>query len=216
MSPETFWFQKLQIKILNNNDRIFAYICWIGVIHYEWQQWGWEFHDCTIILFASPVLILHESFLPPTTHTHTLTHSLTHSHTHSHTHTQTHTHTHSHTQHKHKADCVCSVLLLTGTEVCYLVEMQHISHIYYYWVWSGQSVFVTDRWTMEYADYQEQNKFIWDSCEAWVERANGPPSEASFVRFNWGHRLTIFRGWGKLWWTSHNRESAQFLEHQRY
>ena len=54
------------------------------------QQWGWEFHDCTIILFASPDCA--DPQFPP---------------------------------------LKLSVLLVTGTEVCYLAEMRHISDIYY-------------------------------------------------------------------------------------
>ena len=67
------------------------------------------------------------------------------------------THTHTNTNTAQSSLCMFSVLLLTGTEVSYLVELLHISDIYYCWVWFRQSAFVTDRWTLEYADYQKQN-----------------------------------------------------------
>ena len=63
MSPETFLFEpsisKIPIKILL--DRMFAFIDQVSFI-ISIQDWELAFSDCTIILFASPVLNNHFFF----------------------------------------------------------------------------------------------------------------------------------------------------------
>ena len=60
MSPETFLFEpsisKIPIKILL--DRMFAFVDQVSFI-ISIQDWELAFSDCTIILFASPVLNNH-------------------------------------------------------------------------------------------------------------------------------------------------------------
>ena len=101
--------------------------------------------------------------------------------------------------HNRKAVCVCSVLVLTGTELCYLVEMLNIADSYYCWVYFGLSAFVTDRLSLEYADYHKHHDKYLGQLWSLGRDSERPPSEASFAEFNWGHRLNVpFSGLGKI------------------
>ena len=52
---------------------------------------------------------------------------------------------------------------------------------------------------------------IWDSCEAWAEIAKGHHQKHHLLSSTEAIGLMYhFQGWGKLWLTSHTRQSALF------
>ena len=116
------------------------------------------------------------------------------------------THTHTNTNTAQSSTCVCSVCFyslvqryLTWWSCCISV----IFIIAEFGLGSQHLLQIDGHWNMQII--RSKTTLIWDSCGAWAEIAKGPPSETPFAEFNRGHRLTIFRGWGKLWLTSQDR-----------